>query len=296
MSRMPPRRYGPPTPARKIAVKADDGCELNVRVLREAQTPTAVPVVFMHALAMDGDMWQGVVDALGGPDGADNGRAGLYAMDCRGHGASDASAGDFTVERFAKDLGHVLDALGANRAHIVGCSMGGTVALGFAGRYPARVASLTVIDATAWYGPEAPANWEKRARAAAADGMSSLVDFQLARWFSPAFLQAQVELVQASVDVFVANRVPAYASSCRMLGQADERAALIHYTGPAAVVVGEEDYATPPDMAEDIASRLSGAKLTVIPGTRHYTPLEAPVLVATCIGEAIHRAGTEPAH
>lgn len=291
MSTMPLRCYGPTPPARRIAVRADDGCVLNVRVLREPLTQTAMPVMFVHALAMDGDMWQGVVEALGALEKTDQLDGGLYALDCRGHGASDASPENFSIERFAKDLCNVLDALEASQAHIVGCSMGGTVALGLAGRYPTRVASLTVIDATAWYGQQASANWERRAVAASTDGMSSLVDFQLARWFSPAFLEAQPALVEASVDVFNANRVPAYASSCRMLGQADERAALAHYSGPAAVVVGEEDYATPLAMAEDIASRLSGTRLTVIAGTRHYTPLEAPTPVANCIFEVIRQAG-----
>lgn len=287
------RQYGPSVTARQIRVTADDGCVLNLRVLREAQLKTATPVVFVHALAMDGDMWQGVVDALDEDNSLLSG--GMYALDCRGHGASGASEGSFTTKRFSKDLADTLDALSASRAHIVGCSMGGTVALGFAGGFAARVASLTVIDATAWYGPEAPANWEKRAVAALNGGMVSLVDFQLARWFSPTFLQEQPDLVRASVGVFTANRVQAYVGSCRMLGQADERAALANYNGPAAVVVGEEDYATPLAMAEDLASRLVGARLTVIPGTRHYTPLEAPALVAACIDKAIGRAGTGPA-
>ena len=293
MNNMFLRRYGPSLATRQIQVLADDECMLNVRVLREAQSKSATPVVFLHALAMDGDMWQGVVDAFD----KDNTflAAGMYALDCRGHGASQTSDGAFTTERCAKDLADILDALGISLAHIVGCSMGGTVALNFAGRFAARVASLTVIDATAWYGPEAAINWEKRANAALTDGMASLVDFQLERWFSPAFLQQQPELVRATVDVFTANHVSAYASSCRMLGQADERTALVNYTGPAAVVVGEGDYATPLAMAKDIASRLVDAKLTVIPGTRHYTPLAAPILVAACIHQAISRAGASPA-
>ena len=285
------RRYGPGVAARQIQVKAGDRCLLNVRVLREAQSKLATPVVFVHALAMDGDMWQGVVDALDAGNTLFSG--GMYALDCRGHGASEAPDGSFTTERCSQDLADTLDALGTGRAHIVGCSMGGTIALRFAGNCPARVASLTVIDATAWYGPDAPANWEKRAKTALTDGMASLVDFQLARWFSPVYLQQQPDLVRATVDVFTTNRVTAYANSCRMLGQADERAALVNYSGPAAVVVGEGDYATPLSMSEDMASRLAGAKLTVIPGTRHYTPLEAPVLVAACIHKVMGLAGTD---
>ena len=288
MSGLHARRYGPTIPARTLRVLAADGCVLNVHVLREAKSDSVLPMVFIHALAMEGNMWQGVADAL--DNLSPQLHSAMYAIDCRGHGASDASDKSFTTTEFATDLSRVLNAVNASRAHLIGCSMGGTVALAFAGRFPLRVASLTVIDATAWYGPDAPANWENRASAALNVGMTSLVEFQLARWFSPNFLAEQPELVRQSVDIFVANRVSEYAKSCRMLGHADERAALAAYTGPAAIVVGEEDYATPLTMAQDIAARLSGATLTVIPGTRHYTPLEAPRLVAACIADVINRA------
>lgn len=309
MSAVLPRRYGPVAPVRTLTIKTSDGQGLHLRVLREASDPAALPVVFVHALAMNGDMWAGAAEALAdaltlpasasaasgsgvltrassssAPGGV------MIAMDCRGHGASDAPAGTYTTDRFAQDIADVATALGAERLHLVGCSMGGTVALAFAGTYPERLASLTVIDATAWYGADAPRNWEGRAQAALKDGMGSLVEFQRARWFSPEFLAANNDLVEQAVDVFTANRVAAYASTCRMLGLADERAGLERYDGPAAVVVGEQDYATPVTMAEDVAARLPDATLTVIADTRHYTPLEAPQQVAACIAEVMRRA------
>lgn len=290
MSAISLRRYGPAVPANRLHVVASDGCEINVRILRKPTSKSAVPLVFVHALAMDGDMWHGVAEEL-----ACSGRmseAAMYAVDCRGHGDSGTSESAFKTQRFAEDLSNVLDAIGSAQAHVIGCSMGGTVALALAGNFPDRVASLTVVDCTAWYGPEAASNWETRAQTALSGGMQALVDFQLARWFSPAFLQQEPGLVRESLAVFNANRVAAYANSCRMLGHADERQKLRNFLGPVAVVVGEEDYATPPAMAEDIASRMANAKLTVIAGTRHYTPLEAPGAVAACIEDAISRATT----
>jgi 3-oxoadipate enol-lactonase len=275
------RRYGPATAARQIRTKAPDGCTLTVRVLREAISESAAPVLFVHALAMDGDMWQGVVDAL--TESHPQLQGAMLGLDCRGHGSSDTSAGEFTTAQFAQDILVVLDAVNAPRAHLVGCSMGGTVGLSFAGRYPQRVASLTVVDSTAWYGADAPEKWEQRAKTALKEGLGSLTEFQKSRWFNPKFLDEQPELVQQTVDVFLANRVPAYASSCRMLGQADERAVMTAYKGPAVVVVGAEDYATPLAMAQLMTDKLADATLTVIPGTRHYTPLEAPSQVAACI-------------
>lgn len=263
-------------------VIADDGCRITVRQLRRGQ-PNHKPVLFIHALAMNGDMWEDVASAMqpGMP---------LYAVDCRGHGLSDKPSGPYTTERFAKDIVAVLDALNAPRAHIVGCSMGGTVALAVAGRFPDRVASLTVIDSTACYGAQSAPAWEERGLRAANEGFDSMVDFQLSRWFSPAYVERAEPALQEAVDVFLKNSAPAYLETCRMLGHADERPNLPNYKGPASVVVGEHDYATPPAMAEEVASLLKQASLLVLPGMRHYTPIEAPEAIALAIRSAVQRA------
>ena len=75
-----------------------------------------------------------------------------------------------------------------------------------------------------------------------------------------------------------------------MLGKADERDVLQNYKGLAAIIVGEDDYATPLAMSQDIATRIDGAELIVIPRTRHYTPLEAPDEIANCINRVINQA------
>lgn len=281
------RRYKPASPAQSLAIVASDGCVLHLRVMHKGDAADQPPVLFVHALAMNGDMWHGVAQALARTPPL-RGHA-FYALDCRGHGRSQSTAGGFSTRQFAEDLVAVIDALGAEKAHVVGCSMGGTVALSLARNFPHRIASLTVIDCSAWYGPEAPTHWEKRAQTALSGGMPAMVDFQLARWFSPDFLEKEPQLVREALEVFIANPVAAYANSCRMLGRADEREGLSKFGGPVAVVVGDADYATPPAMAELIASRMPGAKLTVIGGTRHYTPLEAPETVAHCIQAAMAR-------
>ncbi len=265
-----------------IRLTAHDGCALVVHRLRAGDSAQP-PVLLVHALAMDGLMWHGLAAAML-PGAA------IYAVDCRGHGLSGKPAGPYQTARFAQDLAQILDALAAPRAHLVGCSMGGTIALAFAGLYPQRLASLTVIDSTACYGREAPPAWEARAQRALAGGLESLLQFQVDRWFSPAFTQAEPAKVAAAIATFKRNEVAAYVETCRMLGSADERAGLAHYRGPCAVVVGEEDYATPVAMSQEIASLIPGALLTVLPKVRHYTPIEAPAQVAQCIAAVMARA------
>src|SRR5262249_21001581 len=170
--------------------------------------------------------------------------------DFRGHGRSGRQAIPFTTPLFARDLRELLDHVGWPEALIAGCSMGGCIAQAFAAEYASRVSALALIDTTAWYGDDAPKTWRERASSAQSKGLAALVDFQITRWFGDSFRTTQPELVQAVTRVFLANDVNCYASSCLLLGAADLRSALPAFRMPAAIIVGEEDYATPISAAE----------------------------------------------
>jgi 3-oxoadipate enol-lactonase len=228
-------------------------------------------VVLIHSLAMDRDLWRPVATRLD---------ASVLVYDCRGHGASDKPAGPYSVELFACDLADLLDRVGWHSALVAGASMGGCIALAFAAAYPARTRALGLIDTTSWYGPDAPAQWAERADKAAQSGLAALVGFQTTRWFGDAFRARHADVVARSVDVFLRNDVKAYVETCRMLGRADLRTALPRLTMPAAVIVGEEDYATPVAMAQMLHRGIAGSTLTVLRGARHLTPLEAPETIA----------------
>lgn len=281
-----------PQPDRTFSVTTADGCNLTVRGYREGargagrsagQGAGRAAVLLVHALAMDGSMWNRVIEALS-PELA------VYTVDCRGHGQSDHPPGPYSIRLFADDLACVVSALDAGPMHLVGCSMGGTASLACAGAYPQLLASLTVIDASAWYGEQAPAAWEKRANQALSEGLASLIPFQVERWFSADFAKREAAQAEAAKAIFLRNDLAAYAASCRMLGSADTRANLGAFKGPSAVVVGEEDYATPVAMAREIVALLADAELTVIPGVRHYTPIEVPQAIAACIEDCVSRA------
>ena len=216
---------------------------------------------------MDHTFWLPVIEHLD---------AAVLVYDCRGHGASDKPAGPYTVELFAHDLADLLDHVGWASALVAGASMGGCISLAFAAAYPARTAALGLIDTTAWYGAEAPKQWAERADKAVETGLGSLVGFQTTRWFGDAFRANHPDVVKHCVDVFLRNDVKAYAETCKMLGSCDLRAALAGMKMPTAVVVGEEDYATPVAMAQALHRGIAGSTLTVLPGARHLTPLEQP--------------------
>jgi 3-oxoadipate enol-lactonase len=251
--------------------RAKDGTKL---VYKLWPSPSAKGrMVLLHSLAMDHTFWIPTIEKL-------KGEAEVLAVDCRGHGASDKPAGPYTVELFAEDLATVMDNAGWDKALVAGCSMGGCVALAFAAAYPERTTALGLIDTTAYYGDDAPAAWEERAQKAAQGGMAQLVGFQKSRWFGDAFREANPDVVDAALKVFLANDIPTYVETCRMLGACDVRAAMPGFDFPTRVIVGEEDYAAPVAMAEAMRDAIPGATMLVIEKARHLTPLEVPDLIA----------------
>lgn len=251
-------------------VSCSDGTQLSYRLLGSG--PKRIALV--HSLAMDQSFWLPVAERLAGD-------ASVLIYDCRGHGASDKPAGPYTTELFARDLSELMTHIGWPSAVVAGASMGGCVSLAFAAQFPQRTNGLSLIDTTAWYGADAPVQWEGRAARAISEGLKALVEFQVTRWFSEAFRKSHPEVVKNCLEVFLANDVPAYAETCRMLGAFDLRAALPGITCPTTVIVGEEDYASPVAMAEALRDGIANSRLVVIDKARHLTPLEVPDIIAS---------------
>ena len=230
-------------------------------------------VALVHSLAMDHSFWDPVVEIL-------SDKASVLSFDCRGHGASDKPPGPYTAELFAQDLSELMTHVGWPSAVVAGASMGGCVSLAFAAAYPERVTGLGLFDTTAWYGAEAPQQWAERADRALAAGLTDLVQFQTTRWFGDRFREENPDVVKRCVEVFLANDPKAYAETCRMLGSADLRSALPRMRVPARILVGEEDYATPVAMAEELHAGIAGSSMAILPKARHLTPLEDPRRIA----------------
>lgn len=97
------------------------------------------PLVLLHGIGSRGVSWWPVVDAL-----AANVR--LYALDLRGHGASDRPAAGYLFPDYAADLAAVVDGLDLARPAVLGHSLGGLVALTWAADHPDGAAALVVED------------------------------------------------------------------------------------------------------------------------------------------------------
>ncbi|CAN7703807.1 alpha/beta fold hydrolase [Caballeronia sp. LjRoot31] len=232
---------------------------------------SGTPFVLVHPLALGGRLWEPfLTELLPGHD--------LVMPDLRGHGESHWDGSAFSIDDMATDLRDLLDALGIERCHMLGMSMGGSVAMTFACRYGARLDRLMLCDTTAWYGENAVATWGERAQSARSKTREEQLPFQTERWFSDAFRAAHPEIVKHVCDIFTETKREAHAQACLAMGALDVRQRLGSIDTPTLVVTGEEDYATPPSMGEAIAQGIPGARFERWPAVRHMAVVESASL------------------
>lgn len=263
------------------SVRTPDGVALQYTLRGDART-NGPRIVLVHSLGLGRYVWDAVAERLAR-------RAAVLTYDARGHGESDKPRGPYTLELFAGDLAALLDGVGWTDADVAGCSMGGCVALAFAQSYPQRVRTLGLVDTTAWYGPDAEKAWDERAQRAREQGLASMIDFQETRWFGDAFRAQHPEVVARARELFLANDVEAYAATCAMLGRFDLRPKLGTVRVPTTIVVGEEDYATPPAMARELHHGIAGSTFEEIAGARHLTPLQVPDVIGELLESVMLR-------
>ena len=233
---------------------------------------TGPAVLLVHALGLDWRMWQPVMDAL-----ADGRR--VFAYDVRGHGVAAGSPSPYTMADTARDLISVLDAIGVERAHVVGLSFGGGIAQTAAVAAPERFASLALLATT-----DFPFDaFEGRASAGETDGMAAQVAPSLTRWFTADALAVNSGSVQYARERVVGGNPTDWAAAWRAFKGLDVQGKLAGL--PTLVLAGQADVSTTPEIMRGIASRIPGALYRELPGTPHMQTLERPELVAEALAE-----------
>ncbi len=229
--------------------------------------------LLLHAFPFDGSMWDEVADRLRADGHV------VLVPDLRGFGAAPLGDDAPDVERMVDDVISLLD----EPAVIVGCSMGGYVALGIARRRPDLVQALALVDTKATAdGGAAQGNRERVAVLAESGGdwSAGVIEGLLGETTrqSKPDLVARVEHVLAS-----APRATVAWAQRAMAARPEALGVLRDLDAPVLVVVGEQDTMSPMPEQELILGACTDASVVVIPDCGHLSPLEAPDEVAVAL-------------
>lgn len=245
------------------SIAASDGTNLSLRLDGRAGSPL---LLLLHSIGCDRNMWtpqrQELVDQFL-----------VISLDLRGHGGSDAPEGGYTLTRLALDVADVLDALGAEQAHVCGLSLGGLVAQQLSLQAPARVRSLTLASTASRIGtPEA---WRDRAALVLDQGMAAVAELALGRFFSDAFRAEAPAVVQGVLDALCATSPVGYAGCCAALRDGDLTSEVGAIAAKTLVVAGSRDVSTAPDQVRRLAAAIPGAGYVELDAA-HLCNLEQP--------------------
>ena len=201
----------------------------------------------------------------------------LLRIDTRGHGGSDAPAGDYTLAMLADDVVAVMDAAGVTNAAIAGVSLGGMIAMELALRHPARVTALALICTSATMDATA---WQARIAKVRTEGTVAIADLAMGRFLSPKFAETHVGATQSVRAGLIAMADDGYAGCGAAIRDMAVIERLPGIAVPTLVVAGDRDTSTPfAGHGEHIAAAIPGATVVHLDAA-HLAPIETPAALA----------------
>ena len=230
--------------------------------------------MLVHGLGGTGaDIWKHQIAEL-----AESFRVVTY--DLRGSGRSEVSPGPYSIGLLCDDLRALVDALALGRVALVAHSMGGSIALTYAGRYSGDVTALVGIGAPAEFPDQARTGLEARAQTVEADGMDAVAETVATNGVSPTFREGQPEEFRKLVAMLAANDPAGYAAQCRALVGLDIADRLGNITAPTLLISGDRDGVSPPAVTEANAGRIPGGRFTIVEDCGHILTWEKPAELA----------------
>lgn len=237
-----------------------------------------------HSLACNLHMWDEEARRL-------STRYRVLRYDTRGHGASSAPAGAYSLDMLADDLHGLLQALGVRSTHFVGLSMGGMIGQTYALKYPGVFKSLALCDTTCRYPVEAAPMWAERIRTVEAGGVEPLVEMTMARFFSEPFRKARPAVVETVAAMMRSTPAPGYLGCCHAIPKINLTSRLREIRCPTVIIVGKDDPGTPVAMAEEIHQAMPESRLVIIPDAAHLANLEQPDAFNQALAEFLAQTG-----
>lgn len=240
----------------------------NIRLFYRLEGKTDHPVlVLSHSIGTDLGMWAPQVEDL-------LPHFQVLRYDGRGHGASDAPKGEYSVERLGRDLIGLLDALNVSKFAFCGLSMGGAIGQWLALNAPDRVRGLVLANTSPQFGPRT--NWESRMQTVAEKGMAGIAEVAMPRFFSSETLARGDVHVNAVKSVLLGTNPVGYSGCCAALRDFDCTQSVGKIRIPTLVIAGDRDVSTPWEgHGQILAHSIPGARALRLLAA-HLSNLERP--------------------
>ncbi|WP_104498798.1 3-oxoadipate enol-lactonase [Acinetobacter indicus] len=237
--------------------------EINYQTCGDAAKPA---LVFSNSLGTNFKMWQPQIDHF---------QQDFFVIcyDTRGHGASSAPQGPYTLDQLGQDVVNLLDHLNIEKAAFCGISMGGLTGQWLAINKPERFSHVVVCNTAAKIGQEQA--WNERAALVREQGLAPIASTAAGRWFTEPFIQSNAATVATLSNDLGAGSPEGYASCCEALAKADVREQLKDIQVPVLIVAGQQDPVTTVADGEFMQQRIANAELFEI-NASHISNIEQP--------------------
>lgn len=223
------------------------------------------PIVFLHGVGSDSSVWAPQLAHFGGSRRA-------IALSYPGYGESEFIP-NATRDDYAAVVLAVMDALGIERAHICGLSLGGVVAIAVHAAASDRCVSLILADTFAVH-PDGPALYDRAEAASRTIGMRALAEARAGALLGQA---AGPDIHRAVIETMSAIDPAAYVLGARAVWLADQQTRAAAIDVPTLVLVGDEDIITPPALSTELTALTPGSRMQVIEAAGHLANIEQPV-------------------
>lgn len=230
--------------------------------------PHDAPVLmFSHSLGCDHTQWDAQAAQL-------QTHFRVLRYDTRGHGASEATPGDCTIELLARDALALADALGIDRFAFCGLSLGGMIGQWLGAFAPERLTYLVLANTSSRMAD--PSLMEARRRSVLERGMAAVADGAMQRFFTAESLAANSPAVAGIRRVLLATDPTGYAGCCASVRDLNQTSLLASIRTPTLIVAGDRDVLTPwPGHGEVLAREIPQSRVEHLPAA-HLSNVERP--------------------
>ena len=241
-----------------------NGIEINYEVSGKEGAPW---LVLSHSLACSVRMWDPQVEAF-------QAKFRILNYDMRGHGATSAPQGPYTLEMLAEDVLGLMKHLTIQKAAYCGLSIGGMIGQALALKAPGSFTKMVLADTTHTQPPEAIKQWEERITIARTKGMAALVDSTMERWFTAPYRKNNSPDFRKIRELLEKTPVAGYIGCGQAIMKLNTTARLKDIKLPVLAITGEQDGAAAG--TKYIGEHVPGAKFVNIPQAAHIANIEQP--------------------